>query len=118
MLSNSHRHPDRRLEDLCTAVKLVYASTFSAKAKAYLRATPQRPEKEKMAVIIQKLIGRPRNDFFYPSFAGVAQSYNYYPIGKQQAQHGEHRQPHEESGTFEPVERNPEVVEGDAHRRE
>ncbi len=77
---------ERRLQDLSSAIKLVYASTFSKKARTYLQATPDRPEKEKMAVIIQKLIGRPRGDakqpdWFYPSFSGVGQSYNYYPHG-------------------------------------
>jgi len=82
MLANASDDAEVRLRDLGTAVKLVYASTFSHRARTYLAATPQRPEKEKMAVIIQKLIGRPHNGRFYPSFSGVAQSHNYYPFGR------------------------------------
>jgi len=88
MLPNASDSGPQRLNELCDAVKLVYASTFSARAKTYLKATPQRPEKEKMAVIIQHLIGRPHSGRFYPSFAGVAQSYNYYPFGRIQSQDG------------------------------
>ncbi|MHC5113651.1 MAG: DUF5752 family protein [Planctomycetota bacterium] len=82
MLANSNPDDEARLEQLCTAIKLVYASIFSRKAQAYLEATPLRPEKEKMAVLIQKLIGRPHGGRFYPTFAGVARSYNYYPFGR------------------------------------
>ena len=88
MLSNSHRRSDRRLEDLCTAVKLVYASTFSAKAKAYLRATPHRPEKEKMAVIIQKIVGGIHGNRFYPDFSGIIRSHNFYPTGPMKCEDG------------------------------
>ena len=88
MLPN--RAPDRRarLEELCTAIKCVYASAFSNRAKRYLLAAPQRPEMEKMAVIIQKLVGRPRGERFYPNFAGVARSYNYYASGRMKPEDG------------------------------
>lgn len=88
MLPNCSDHDKHRLRELSTAIKLVYASTFSARAKTYLKATPQRPEKEKMAVIIQHLIGRPHSGRFYPCFSGVAQSYNYYPFGRITSQDG------------------------------
>ncbi len=79
MLPNSH--PDRsvRLLHLIDAVKRVYASTFSTHAKAYLKATPYRLEEEKMAVIVQKVVGAVHGDRFYPDFAGVARSHNFYP---------------------------------------
>ncbi len=79
MLSNSFADEEQRLRCLIRAVKSVYASTFSSHAKAYLKATPYRLEEEKMAVIVQKLVGSHRGDHFYPSFAGVARSYNFYP---------------------------------------
>ncbi len=80
MIPNNHADPEFRLEQLCHAVKLVYASTYFKAAKAYFRATPNRIEEEKMAVIIQQLVGRRHGDRLYPGIAGVAQSYNYYPI--------------------------------------
>ncbi|MFW5653848.1 MAG: PEP/pyruvate-binding domain-containing protein, partial [Planctomycetota bacterium] len=82
--------PDRhaRLDDLCTAIKCVYASAFSNRAKRYLLAAPQRPEMEKMAVIIQRLVGRPYGNRFYPNFAGVARSYNYYASGRMKPEDG------------------------------
>jgi len=88
MLANSDPDEEARLHQLCSAIKLVYASSFSRKAQAYLEATPVRPEKEKMAVMIQKLIGRPHAGRFYPTFAGVARSYNYYPFGRVQPRDG------------------------------
>jgi CheY-like chemotaxis protein len=88
MLPNSSLSADGRLRDLCAAVKLVYASTFSRAAKAYLRHTPYRSEEEKMAIVIQKLVGRTHGSRFYPDFAGVARSYNYYPVMDLKAKDG------------------------------
>lgn len=80
MLSNNNPDPEPRFSDLCAAIKLVYASTFSRNAKAYLHNTPHRPEEEKMAVVLQQVVGRRHDTYFYPDFAGVARSYNYYPV--------------------------------------
>ncbi len=80
MIPNNHRDLEARLEELITAVKRVYASTFSRCAKSYMKATPYRLEEEKMGVVIQKLVGRRHGDRFYPDFSGVANSHNYYPI--------------------------------------
>ena len=80
MLPNDHPDPGVRLEELIWAIKRVYASTFSLNSKAFLKATPYRLEEEAMAVIIQKLVGQERGGLFYPDLAGVARSYNYYPI--------------------------------------
>lgn len=80
MLPNNHPDPKVRLRQLLAAIKRVYASTFSQRAKAYLAATPYRLEEEKMAVILQKVVGSPHGTRFYPEFAGVARSHNYYPI--------------------------------------
>ncbi|MHC4861103.1 MAG: PEP/pyruvate-binding domain-containing protein, partial [Planctomycetota bacterium] len=79
MLPNTQGTTEERLEELVTAVKKVYASTFSRQAKAYMRATSYRLEEEKMAVVIQRLVGTPHESRFYPDFAGVARSHNYYP---------------------------------------
>jgi CheY-like chemotaxis protein len=80
MLANTNPKPEVRLGELAAALKLVYASTFSRNAKAYLANTPHRPEEEKMAVVVQRLVGRGHGRFFYPAFAGVACSRNYYPV--------------------------------------
>jgi len=79
MLPNCHPDPGVRLEQLLRAVKGVYASTFGPHAKAYIRATPYRLEEEKMAVVIQRIVGAQRGARYYPDFAGVARSYNFYP---------------------------------------
>lgn len=79
MLTNQGELPER-LERLVLAIKCVYASTFSRRAKSHLRATPYRLEEEKMAVILQRIVGARHGERFYPDFAGVARSYNFYPV--------------------------------------
>jgi CheY-like chemotaxis protein len=79
MLPNNHSDLDQRLAELIRAVKRVYASTFTESARAYLRATPYRLEEEKMAVILQRVVGAPHGNRYYPDFAGVARSHNFYP---------------------------------------
>jgi len=79
MLPNNSSSHHTRLSQLLNAIRRVYASTFSQRAKAYLRATPYRLEEEKMAVILQRLVGSAHGGRFYPSFAGVARSHNFYP---------------------------------------
>jgi CheY-like chemotaxis protein len=79
MLANNHRRLDERLAQLLAAVKRVYASTFFSSAKIYLEATQYRLEEEKMAVIVQRVVGSPHGERFYPDFAGSARSYNFYP---------------------------------------
>ena len=79
MLANSSEYLDDRQKDLLGAIKRIYASTFYQRVKAYIEPTPYRLEEEKMAVIIQKIVGNLHNNRFYPHFAGVARSHNYYP---------------------------------------
>lgn len=88
MLPNNDSDPAVRLDQLGKAIKTIYASTYSANAKSYMEATPNRIEDEKMAVVIQKLVGQPYGARYYPTLGGVAQSYNYYPIGAQKAEDG------------------------------
>jgi CheY-like chemotaxis protein len=80
MLGNQGEDTEFRLSQLSEAIKLVYASTFSRHAKAYVRATPFRLEEEKMAVILQQLVGSAFATRFYPDFSGVARSRNFYPV--------------------------------------
>jgi CheY-like chemotaxis protein len=79
MLPNDDPDLDVRIDRLVEAIKRVYASTFSQHTKAFLKATPYRLEEEQMAVVIQKVVGSRHGEYFYPDFAGVARSYNYYP---------------------------------------
>jgi hypothetical protein len=88
MVSNSDPNIDVRLNQLLLAIKYVYASTFFSNAKAYVANASIRSEEEKMAVVIQQLVGQRYDTRFYPHFAGVAQSYNYYPIHPQKAEDG------------------------------
>jgi hypothetical protein len=72
---------EARVELLCNAIKLVFASSFLEQAKSYAESTGQSIEESKMAVVIQQVVGRKRpNNLSYPCFSGVATSYNYYPI--------------------------------------
>ena len=80
MLGNQQADVATRFNELCEAIKLVYASTFSQHAKAYVRATPYRLEEEKMAVILQQVVGTAHGTRFYPDFSGVVRSHNFYPI--------------------------------------
>ncbi len=69
-----------RLKQLKDAIKLVYASVYSKEAAAYVKRLGLKVEEEKMAVVIQKAVGNTYENYFYPHFAGVAQSINYYPL--------------------------------------
>jgi len=80
MLGNQQDDSNFRLNQLSEAIKLVYASTFSRHAKGYVRATPFRLEEEKMAVILQQVVGSFFGTRFYPDFSGVARSRNFYPV--------------------------------------
>jgi len=88
MIANNHQDPSVRLDRLVDTVKRVYASTFSQAAKTYIMSTPYRLEEEKMAVIVQKLVGSRHGNRFYPDFSGVARSYNFYPIKPMNAEDG------------------------------
>ncbi|UCF13031.1 MAG: hypothetical protein JSW06_01930 [Thermoplasmatales archaeon] len=88
MLPNNNKDNKIRLEQLCNAIKLVYASVFYKDAKVYIESTSAKIDEEKMAVIIQELIGYDHNGRFYPTLSGVGQSYNYYPISHQKREEG------------------------------
>jgi hypothetical protein len=85
-----NNHPDIlvRYQQLETAIKLVYASIFTDSAQAYFDAVNYKIEEEKMAVVIQEVVGQNYNNKYYPSVSGVAQSYNYYPISYMKPEDG------------------------------
>ena len=80
MLPNNQSKVNERLDDLVTAIKLVYASTFYQDPKSLISRSVHRIEEEKMAVILMEMVGQNYNDRYYPTFSGTAQSFNFYPI--------------------------------------
>ena len=88
MLPNNHPDPAKRLERLIMAVKLVYASTYYESPKSFAKSTFHRIEEEKMAVAIQHLAGEACGDHYFPTLAGVVQSYNFYPIAHMKPEEG------------------------------
>jgi hypothetical protein len=88
MLPNNHKNISVRLYQLCQAIKLIYASVFYKDAKAYIESTASKIEEEKMAIVIQEMIGNDYQGKFYPAFSGVAQSYNFYPVSHQKREDG------------------------------
>jgi CheY-like chemotaxis protein len=88
MVPNRHASLAVRLAELQAAIARVYASTFSQRAKAYLHASPYRLEEEKMAIVIQKVVGMAHGDRYYPDVSGVARSHNYYPLPPLRAEDG------------------------------
>lgn len=88
MIPNNQHDADTRFRRLMEAVKFVYASTFFKSAKDYLTATGKPAEEEKMAVIIQEVVGEQFGDRYYPAISGVARSYNFYPMGRAKPEEG------------------------------
>ncbi|MCE1165776.1 MAG: histidine kinase [Bacteroidetes bacterium] len=88
MIPNNESNIIERLENLLNTVKLVYASTYYNASKEYFKMTSHSIEEEKMAVIIQKLVGDMYDNRFYPDISGVAKSYNFYPIHPQTTKDG------------------------------
>lgn len=79
---------ERMLEMLTNAIKGVYASVFYADSKAYMTATSNVIDQEKMAVILQEVVGKDLDGYYFPSFSGVGRSLNYYPLGDERPEDG------------------------------
>ncbi len=88
MLPNNHPDTEVRYEQLASAIKMVYASMYTTSARAYFEAVNYKIEEEKMAVIIQKMVGDTAHNRFYPHISGIAQSYNYYPFAYMKPEDG------------------------------
>jgi hypothetical protein len=88
LLPNSNNDVKVRLKQLTDAIKLVYASIYSETARGYISAINYKIEEEKMAVIIQEVVGEQYENVYYPHISGVSQSYNYYPYGYMQPEDG------------------------------
>lgn len=76
------------LKMLASAIKSVYASVFYRDSKAYMTATRNVIDQEKMAVILQEVVGKQYDQYYYPNISGVLRSLNYYPIGNEKAEDG------------------------------
>lgn len=88
MIPNNDPSLDIRTDQLIQAIKCVYASTFLKDSRSFARNTLHRTEEEKMAVVIQRLMGTEHAGYFYPSLSGVAKSFNFYPIAPMTAEDG------------------------------
>jgi hypothetical protein len=87
-LPNNHPDLEIRLKQVEEAIKLVYASVYSAEAREYFEAINYNIEEEKMAVVVQQIVGRQHGQYFYPMISGIGQSFNYYPFSYIQPEDG------------------------------
>ncbi len=88
LLPNNHPDHKTRLQQLMDAIKLVFASVYSDMARDYIEVLNLRIEEEKMAVVIQEVVGNRYENVFYPHISGVAQSYNYYSFAHMKPEEG------------------------------
>lgn len=88
ILPNNHESVVIRYKQISDAIKLVYASVFYQSPKQYAKNADISIEEEKMAVIIQELVGERYGDIYFPAISGVAQSYNFYPFSHMKAEDG------------------------------
>ena len=88
MIANDNPDMEVRVRELSRAIRLVYASTYYSSAKSYVAATPNSIEDERMAVVVQELVGTEHNQRFYPAISGVARSQNHYPVEPLKAEDG------------------------------
>ena len=88
MLPNNQPDSDSRFRKLTEAIKLVYASAFFQASKDYIHATGRNPNEEKMAIVIQEVVGRRFSERFYPQISGVGRSYHFYATGRVRPEHG------------------------------
>ncbi|MCK4957129.1 MAG: hypothetical protein KAS49_05795, partial [Candidatus Cloacimonetes bacterium] len=80
MLPNNEKNDELRLSKVITAIKLVFASVYQKNTRCYIESINYKMEEEKMAVILQEIVGDHYDGYYYPNISGVGQSYNFYPI--------------------------------------
>lgn len=88
MIPNNQPDADSRFKKLIEAIKFVYASTFFREAADYITVTGKEVKDEKMAVIIQEVVGKKYGENYYPNISGVGRSYNFYPFGHAEPEDG------------------------------
>ena len=88
MLPNNNPDTEMRFKELTLAIKLVYVSIFGQAARDYFELTHYKIEEEKMAVVLQEVVGTRVHNRYYPHAGGIAQSYNYYPYSYMEPEDG------------------------------
>ena len=88
IIPNNNEDREQDLEQLSTTIKLVYASVYSEDSRTYFKAVHHKLEEERMAVVLQELVGSHHENFYYPHISGTANSYNYYPIAHMKPEEG------------------------------
>ncbi|MBN1415336.1 MAG: hypothetical protein JW973_09565 [Bacteroidales bacterium] len=88
IIPNNRKNKKLVLENLVRAIKLVFASVYSDSSKSYFRAIHHKVEEERMAVVLQELVGHRYGNYYYPHISGIAQSYNYYPVAHMKPEEG------------------------------
>lgn len=88
LVPNNAETVEENAQNVAQAVKMVYSSIYSPSSRAYFASTKVNIDKEKMAVVIQVLVGGEHEGFYYPHVSGTAQSYNYYPVAHMQPEEG------------------------------
>lgn len=88
LLPNNHPDFEVRFSQAIQAIKLVYASIYSNSARTYFKAIDYKVEEEKMAIVIQEVVGNKFDQYFYPHISGTAQSHNYYPVAYMKPEDG------------------------------
>ncbi|MFO7370651.1 MAG: PEP/pyruvate-binding domain-containing protein [Bacteroidales bacterium] len=88
IIPNNRSDKKRVLGNMMMAVKLVFASVYSDNSRTYFQAIRHRVEDERMAVVLQELVGNQYENYYYPHISGTAQSYNYYPVAHMKPEEG------------------------------
>jgi len=88
MIPVNKQDPARTMELLTSAIKSVYASVYFRESKAYIEATSNVIDEEKMGIVLQEVCGTMHGDCYYPTLSGVARSINFYPIEPEKAEDG------------------------------
>jgi hypothetical protein len=88
IIPNNRENKKNVLENLCKAIKLVFASVYSDNSRTYFHAIHHKVEEERMAVVLQELVGNQYDEYYYPHISGIAQSFNYYPVAHMKPEEG------------------------------
>jgi hypothetical protein len=88
IIPNNRENKKTVFDNLSKAVKLVFASVYSDNSKTYFHAIHHKVEEERMAVVLQELVGNHYGEYYYPHISGIAQSYNYYPVAHMMPEEG------------------------------
>jgi hypothetical protein len=88
IIPNSREDKASVLKNLIKGIKLVFASVYSDNSKGYFKAIHHKVEEERMAIVLQELVGDQYGHYYYPHISGVAQSYNYYPVAHMKPEEG------------------------------